>query len=333
MRRSVLGWSVFAALAIVAPGASASTRPMDDMCSQPKMKTDKWKSRSEYAGMTLLMPPGFVAGGYSRYSDAQDTHFYNNGDQRWIAVGMGRGPTFIERSRFATEKSECETIIGGRRVTITVYDWLVQNAGPLTPGGVGAHFVAVARFYPQGAANEVYLALESNAPSDLKYYRQVFWTVSFEGSPLAAGAPAAPTAVATLASATPASVAAAPPAPSAAAPAPAPAPACDPAPVSGLPAADAVLDSSVVRMLIASAAPIPKGYELMALQFAGSGELSGMTVAQSDLPEASQRELTSVIATNLKPHDAHAPSTFLLRIDSSDTGLHYSVLPMSGCTH
>ncbi len=324
MRRSVLGCSVFAALSIVAARASASTR-MDDMCSQPKMKTDKWKSRSEYAGMTLLMPPGFVAGGYSRYSDAQDTHFYNNGDQRWIAVGMGRGPIFIERSRFATEKSECETMIGGRRVTITVYDWIVENAGPLTPGGVGAHFVAVARFYPQGAANEVYLALESNAPSDLKYYRQVFWTVSFEGSPLA-GAPAAPTAVATLATATPASVAAAPSAPAAA-------PACDPATVPGLPAADAVLDSGVVRMLIASAAPIPKGYELMALQFAGSGELSGMTVAQSDLPEASQRELTSVIATNLKPHDAHAPSTFLLRIDSGDTGLHYSVLPMSGCTH
>jgi hypothetical protein len=275
--------------------------------------------------MMLLLPPGFVAGGYSRYSVAQDTHFYNNGDQRWIAVGMGRGPTFIERSRFATEKSECETVIGGRRVLITVYDWLVGNADALTPGGVGAHFVAVARFYAQGAANEVYLALESNAPSDLKYYRQVFWTVSFEGSSGAAST-ATPAPVATLVSATPAA------ADGPATPAAAASPACDPASVPGLPAADAVLDSSVVRMLIASAAPIPKGYELMALQFAGSGELSGMSVAQSDLPEASLRELSSVIATNLKPHDAHAPSTFLLRIDSSDTGLRYAVLPMPGCT-
>jgi hypothetical protein len=46
-----------------------------------------------------------------------------------------------------------------------------------------------------------------------------------------------------------------------------------------------------------------------------------------------QHVLSSVIATNLKPHDAHAPSTFLLRIDSSDAGLRYSVLPISGCTH
>jgi len=326
MRRIQLGCSVFAALCMAAP-ARALTRPVDDMCTAPKMKTDKWQSRSEYAGMALLLPPGFVAGGYSRYSVSPDTHFYNNGDQRWIAVGMGRGPTFIERSRFATEKSECETIIGGRRVTITLYDWVVENADALRPGGAGAHFVAVARFYPQGAANEVYLALESNAPSDLKYYRQVFWTVSFPESP--APATAAVAAVATLASATPASAEATPVALTAAAPAPA----CDPATVPGLPALDAVLDSSIVRMLIASAAPIPKGYELMALQFAGSGELSGMSVAQSDLPAASQRELSSVIATNLKPHDAHAPSTFLLRIDSSDVGLRYAVLPMSGCTH
>jgi hypothetical protein len=86
-------------------------------------------------------------------------------------------------------------------------------------------------------------------------------------------------------------------------------------------------------MLIASATPIPKGYEVLALQFAGSGELSGMSVSQSDLPEASQHELSSVVATNLKPQDARAPSTFLLRIDSGDTGLRYAVLPISGCSH
>ena len=101
MRRIHINCSIVAALCVIVARGQALTRPMDDMCSQPKMKTDKWKSRSEYAGMMLLLPPGFVAGGYSRYSVAQDTHFYNNGDQRWIAVGMGRGPTFIERSRFA----------------------------------------------------------------------------------------------------------------------------------------------------------------------------------------------------------------------------------------
>jgi hypothetical protein len=309
MRRSVLSCSVFAALCSIAASSQASIRPMDDMCSQPKMKTDKWLSRQEVDGMTILVPPGFITSGSNG-----DTHYYVNGEHRSITVGSGTG-TGLLRLRDVSETGECETVIAGRRVTMTMYHWVVEDASLSASGDAGPHFAAVARFYTTGALREVYVQLISNAPPDLKYFRQLFWTVSFPGSP--APAPAAPAAVAVLASA-----------PAAAAPSPA----CDPA-APGLPAPDAVVDSSVVRMLIASAAPIPKGYELMALQFAGSGELSGMSVAQSDLPEASQHELSSVIATNLKPHDVHASSTFLLRIDSSDTGLRYAVLPISGCTH
>jgi hypothetical protein len=318
MRRTHLSCSMFAALCIVAAPAQALTRSIDDMCTAPKMKTDKWQSSQEAGGMTILLPPGFVARG-----GTGNDHFYVNGEHRSLAVGLGRGDNF-QSYPDVSETGECEAVIAGRRVTMTMYHWVVEDAALSASGNAGPHFAAVARFYATGTLREVYVELMSNAPSDLKYFRQLFWTVSFPGSP----APAAPATVATFASATP-PAAAEPPAPAAVASPPA----CDPAALAGLPAPDAVLDSSVVRMLIASATPIPKGYELMALQFAGSGELSGMSVAQSDLPEASQHELSSVIATNLKPHDAHAPSTFLLRIDSSDTGLRYAVLPISGCTH
>ncbi len=98
-----------------------------------------------------------------------------------------------------------------------------------------------------------------------------------------------------------------------------------------LPTPSAVIDSAVVQTLLASAAPIPNGYEVMQLQFDGSGELAGLSVAQSDLPEASQRELAAVVGTNLKPHDAKAPVSILLRIDSVVTGLRYTVLPASAC--
>jgi hypothetical protein len=323
MRRSVLSCSVFAALCSIAASSQASIRPATDMCSQPKMKTDKWQSRAEVGGMTILIPPGFTAGGHSVFAETADSHFYFNGEHRSIAVGSGRQTEFIARANDVSEEGECETVIGGRRVTLTKFKWVQEDAVLSASGNAGPQFIVVARFYAVGALREVFVAFASGAPSDFNYFRQLFWTVSFPG----ASAPAAPAAVAVLASATPAA-ADAPSAPAAAAPSPA----CDPA-APGLPAPDAVVDSSVVRMLIASAAPIPKGYELMALQFAGSGELSGMSVAQSDLPEASQHELSSVIATNLKPHDVHASSTFLLRIDSSDTGLRYVVLPMSGCTH
>lgn len=324
MRRVRLSCAIVVALCGIASRSHASTWPLDDMCSQPKMKTDKWVPRDEVAGIRLLLPPGFVAGGSSSMDQTRDSHYYVNGEHRAIGVGSGSGPAFL-RNSMVSETGECETVIADRRVVITLYQWVNEDPRLSASGDAGAHFAAIARFYASGALREAYVELFSNAPSDLKYFRQLFWTVSFPGS--SEPAPSTPAAVATLASATPA--ADAPSAPAAAAPAPA----CDPAAAPGLPAPDAVLDSSVVRMLIASAAPIPKGYELMALQFAGSGELSGMSVAQSDLPEASQHELSSVIATNLKPHDAHAPSTFLLRIDSSDTGLRYAVLPISGCTH
>ena len=309
MRRIHLGCSIVAALCMVTASGHASTVRRDDLCSEPKTKTDKWQTRQEAAGMTLLVPPGFVTRG-----GEGDTHFYVSGEHRSITVGLGTGMGLL-RYPDVGETGECETVIAGRRVTLTSFHWVVEDPLLSASGNAGPHFALVARYYSGGGLREQFVGLISNSSSDLKYFRQLFWTVSF---------PSSATSVAEAATTPGALVAAAPAAA---------APACDPAVVAGLPAADAVLDSSVVGMLIASAKPIPKGYELMALQFAGSGELSGMTVAQSDLPEASQHELSSVIATNLKPHDAHAQSTFLLRIDSSGAGLRYSVLPISGCTH
>jgi hypothetical protein len=309
MTRIRVACVIVAALCTVAADGHASTLRMDDMCSQPQMKTDKWQTRQEAAGMTLLVPPGFVTRG-----GEGDTHYYVSGEHRSITVGLGTGMALLSYPDIG-ETGECETVIAGRRVSLTTYHWVVEDPVLSASGNAGPHFALVARYYASGGLREQFVGMISNSSSDLKYFRQLFWTVSFPSS----------AATVAEAAATPGALVAATP--------PAAAPACDPAVVAGLPAANAVLDSSVVGMLIASAAPIPKGYELMALQFAGSGELSGMTVAQSDLPEASQHELSSVIATNLKPHDAHTPSTFLLRIDSSDAGLRYSVLPISGCTH
>jgi hypothetical protein len=319
MRRLALNCWVLVALCVCASRGLALTQPIDDMCRQPTMKTDKWQPRDEVAGMRLLLPPGFVAKGSSDMAQTRDSHYFVNGEHRSIGVGSGSGPAFL-RNEMVTETGECETVIAGRRVVITLYHWVNEDHVLSASGDAGAHFAAIARFYASGTLREAYVELFSNSPSDLKYFRQLFWTVTFPGasdSP-AAGATLVAAAAAPTSDATPAGLVAPPTA-------------C--AAVAGLPAADAVVDSSVVRTLIASAAPIPKGFEVMALQFSGAGDLSGMSVAQSDLPEASQHELSAVIATNLKPHDAHEASTFLLRIDSGDTGLRYAVLPISGCTH
>jgi hypothetical protein len=321
MRGLAAGCSALVAVCVFASRGLALT-PVDDMCSQPKMKTDKWQSRSEVGGMTILIPPGFTAGGHSAFAETADSHFYNNGEHRSISIGSGRQPSFIARSSDIAEERECETVIAGRRVTLTKFRWVQEDANLSASGHAGSTFIVVARFYAAGPLREVYAAFSSESPSDFNYFRQLFWTISFPGT---AASVAASSADAT-AGGSPASITNVANVSSAAAPV-----TC--APVPGLPAPDAVLDSALVRSLLASAAPIPAGFEIMALKFSGSGELSGMSVAQSDLPEASQHELASVVATNLKTQHAQEPSTFLLRIDSSDTGLRYAVLPISGCSH
>jgi hypothetical protein len=331
MRRLASSWVVLGALCVVSSQALALSASSVDMCAAPKLKTDKWQSRSEVGGMTLLIPPGFVESGHSVFAETQDSHFYHNGEHRDIAVGSGRGPAFVSHSSDVTEEGECETVIAGRRVTITKYRWVNEDPLLSASGNAGSQFVAVARFYARGALREVFVAFSSNAPSDFNYFRGLFWTVNFVGVPGSDVASATTPATHVAENASPVAAPQQTATPASEAPAAAPSAACAAAP--DLPILDAVLDSSTVRMLIAGAAPIPKGYEIMALQFAGTGELSGMSVAQSDMPEASQHELSAVVATNLKPHDAHGPPAFLLRIDSSDAGLRYTVLPMSGCPH
>jgi hypothetical protein len=324
MRRFVRSCSIGVALLVLVARGEALTRHVDDMCSQPKMNTNKWQSRESVAGMTILLPPGYVESGKSTMYSTMDSHYYVNGEHRAIGVGSGSGPEFLHHS-IVSESGECETVIADRHVTITLYRWVNEDARLSASGDAGEHFAAIARYYASGSMREVYVELFSNAPSDLKYFRQLFWTVSFAGASVASAAPQTPTTPTTHASA-PASPAASP-----AGAGSAPAPTCAPTP--GLPTTDALVDTSVVRMLIASAAPIPHGSETMALQFAASGDLSGMSIAQSDLPDAAQKELSSVVATNLKPHDAHAPSTLLLRIDSSDAGHAYTERPVTSCAH
>ena len=326
MHRLVLCWSVVAAACFLASAERALGETRDGICDAPKMKTDKWQQRSENGGMSILIPPGFGAGGIGSGTEEAGAHYYHNGEHRLLAIGFGAGIQSILRNPSVSENSECETVIAGRRVLITVYNWVSEDRALSASGNAGAHFAAVARYYPAGGQPEVFVAFVSNAMYELKSFRQIFWTVSFPGSPGTQAASATPVAASPVA-ATPVAVTnVALTQPVAVAPA-----VCTAGSTLGLPIASAVIDSSVVQTLLASAAPIPNGYEVMQLQFDVSGELAGMSVAQSDLPEASQRELAAVIGTNLKPHDAKAAASILLRIDSAATGLRYTVLPASPC--
>lgn len=317
MRRALLSTlAAVVGLMCLAPNVRAETR--DDLCTPPKMKTEKWQSRSEIGGMTILIPPGFGMG-----AGAGGEHVYQNGEHRLLLVSFGSGLQSMLRDPSVSEKGECETEIAGRRVNITVYNWVKEDRALSASGDAGAHFAAVARFYASGSHPEVFVAFISNVMYELKSFKQLFWTVSFDTPAVVAATPAAVPVAAPAAlnvASQPAANAVAVGASCSAASAPA-----------TLPSASAVVDSAVVGTLLASATPIPSGFEVVQLRFDPGGELAGMNVAQSDLPEASQRELAAVIGTNLKVHDGKEPPSIFLRIDSTANGLHYSVILPPGC--
>jgi hypothetical protein len=307
---------VLAAACLLVYSGSALAQPMTDMCSQPKMNNEKWHSISSSAGMTLMIPPGYVLQG-----GGTDAQYYWHGDHRWIGVGIGAGPSALTEKGQLTQTGECEAVIAGRRVAISRYTWTNEDRGMSPSGAAGSEYVVVARFYSTGELRESFIAYKTNIQSDVTSTREVFWTASFDTQkPVASAAPAPQAAGSAPAQPAPAAVAAAP------------APACVAKPEPNLPTLDAVLDTALVQMLVSNAAPpIPHGFEVMSLRFDDAGGVSGISVSQSDLPDATQRQLTTLVASNLKPHDAKAPSTFLLRVESQKPGLHYAVLPSGGC--
>ncbi|MGH7623298.1 MAG: hypothetical protein ACREMU_13225, partial [Gemmatimonadaceae bacterium] len=183
---------------MLAISGSAIAQPMSDMCSQPKMKTDKWHSISAPAGMTLMIPQGYVLRGMGASSNTNygDTQYYFSGEHRWITVGSGPGPSSMTEGSNFSENGECEAVIAGRRVTIYKYNWNNEDNGMSPTGAAGAEYMVVARFYATGSLRESYIAYKTNIQSDVSGMRQLFWTASFGGDApaVASAAPAAPAA-------------------------------------------------------------------------------------------------------------------------------------------
>jgi hypothetical protein len=297
--------------------SAASTRALAeqraDLCSPPKMQTDKWPGSEHVAGATILLPPGFHGTGNS--SGLPNEKYFVSGRHREIGIGVGSHPmsgttttSGVERlpagitasapsdaGGQTTQLSSCTTTIDGRQVEITLTSWTLVDRSLSNSSDAGAYYRIVARFLPAGSQREMFVSFQTDNRSEISQYRQLFWTVTFDGSPARATACAPPPCVAK--------------------------------PDPSFPTADAVLDTALVQTLIASAGPAPHGFVVMALEFDPSGALAGITVAQSDLPDPAQRQLATLVASNLKPHDARTAASYMLRIDAGDAGLRYATQP------
>lgn len=312
------------AICISSAPARALAEQRADLCSPPKMQTEKWPGTEQVAGATILLPPGFRSARSA--TGGVDEKYFVSG-HREIIIGAGASPksdamttSSIERistsspspviddSPSMTQLSSCETTINGRRVEITLSSSMYHGQAALNGGASPSFYVIVAHFLATPALGDMFIAFETDSRSEISSYRQIFWTATFDGSVATSSAPAKSVALGASANA------------------PAPSP-CIAKPDPSLPAADAVLDTALLQALVTSSGPPLHGFALMSLTFNGSGELTNISVAQSDLPDPAQKQLATLVASNLKPHDKHAPSRFMLRVDAGDAGLRYAVQP------
>lgn len=305
------------------PTAGALAEFAGDSCKVPELRIESWHNVTPIGGVTIALPPNFVSAPTTSHN--RRSVFFSGGRDRSVGVGTGSGPggrldagsgmgttTAMEKlperttvdpyaaassqpSGQMNQTARCTTTISGRLVEITEYKWSAPVTFTSQNGEPRSLYRAVARFRKTESQPEVFISLDSGAQPDIGVFGAIFWTASFASSATA-------------------SVGAAP------------SPACVATPNPSLPALDAVLDTAIVQMLVANAEPpIPHGFEVMSLRFDDSGGVAGISVSQSDLPDSTQRQLTTLVASNLKQHDSKAPSTFLLRVDAKDTGLRYSV--------
>lgn len=309
---------VIAVACIVSLHATTRAAFASDMCTPPRMNVDKWHVVEPVPGMRVSLPPSY--GSRATYSHNRHIAFYFADRDREVSLGTGPGPgprldpasgmgttvsveklpdgvasdEYASVATQMTQTAQCTTAINGRSVHIVEYRWYGPDAVLSTRRDESALYRLVAHYLPSDSEPDAFVSIESSSQSELGVNRQIFWTASF-GRATAASATAP----------------------------------CVPKPDPSLPTSGAVLDTALVQTLLTSAARPPVGFAVLALSFNG-GALSGISVAESDLPDSTQRQLATLVASNLAPHDAKAPSAFLLRVETSDAGVRYAVEPV--CT-
>ncbi|HEX6534197.1 MAG TPA: hypothetical protein VF041_06345 [Gemmatimonadaceae bacterium] len=342
----LVGALAFAASAARAEGARG--RMEDGLCTPPESVDAKWHP-AEAEGVSFRIPKG-----YTISQSGADFRVYSAG-QRHIGIEWGRGPGEIESGGELNPISECRTTIDGRIVTISLFHWTRIDQAMAPSGDAGTKYLLVARFPAVQGSHAVSLWVFTPYRGDAMQFRRVFWTVEFPAAtPGASVAPAAGSPSSTGAGATAASVAVVQATPVAATsdrsstestPAaagaslatvtphsasatassmPLPPPTCG-APPAGTPAPGDVVDTTLVQMLANGSDPFPQGHGVVALTLDASGALAGVAVVDSDLPADAERQLATIVSSNIKPRPATS-TTLYLRVDTGGKALRYTMV-------
>lgn len=291
------------ALALVANGAALATahaqNARTELCAVPPPLDTAGTREETLQGVTIRVPRRFGS-----MRSEPDFRLYRSGS-RIIGLGVGLpATTLVGDDEDMSLWEICRTELDGRLATVQLSRINRRDAPMVPSGGIGTQYAISVTWVAALGGRDVMAWMVTRSQSDFEQARQILRTVRIP-RPKEPKTDAAPvTAVVS----------------------PTASPACTTAPVLDV---DAVVDTALVRML-ASGAQMPSGFVELGLTYEGA-ELAGTEIHQSDLPEASQRQIVTLVSSNLKPRQPTWPTRVLLRATSGETGLSLTAVPESAC--
>jgi hypothetical protein len=292
----------------------------DNMCAAPKMDTAKWMPVS-LPNVNLLLPKGYgvatSGNDWRAYRAAGRVAGMIWGDNNVsvpesfmqiamsLTMGQHGGTGFLGggsiSSVTSTLRTQCTTVIGERPVQITTYTWDVADATLSMSAGGGKHFMAVAWWPPAAGQPSIYTWYSTDYKSDLMSMRTIFYTAHFAAMDAVAAAAAKPACADT-----------------------------SPAPRGTV---GEFLDTSVVGMLANGASPpLPKGAGTVLLRFDSTGNVAGVSVGASLMPDAAQKELGAIVGSNVIAQKPGSVTHVRIKVTVGDSALSYSLLGVGNCT-
>jgi len=92
-----------------------------------------------------------------------------------------------------------------------------------------------------------------------------------------------------------------------------------------------LLDTPLVAQLGQNLwAAMPRGHTVLEISFGSAGAVEGVEVLAGDLPENAEKQIASLVASNVRPQPALAPRAGV-RVEVTESGFSYQLTAVSAC--
>jgi hypothetical protein len=277
---------ILGVVAIISAAFAASPRTVadDGMCVPSVDDTAGWRLMKLQA-ISVRVPPAFD----QAYRNQEQLTFVSGSKQ--VSIHRGEGPEEITTNGVISLISSCNTMIGGRPVTMKVMHFTRYDPPQMPSADAGPRYVALARWGAGDGLPTVTAWIVSNDRMVLRQLKGIFYTADVGVKPPAPCIPQSPL-----------------PAPDV-----------------------IVDSAAIAMRQRENPDSWPAGVTVLMLRFQSSGALGGISVLSGDLPDATKRALAMIVGTNARDRAPGDSGSVQLRVHSSPAGFSYEVVESLNC--